>query len=453
MSGRLGYRVDRAFIGRRSGPDERRRYGARHDQDQRPLRGELRCVATHEPSGAFRRRTPVAGQRRPTGRSSPTDLWRPVWRPASCRSSGSSARRDGIDSRGMTAVVEKAHGRRPDPADGRLPVADDPRQARRRDEEEARARGRTRARCTRASRPRSTLRSASSTLPTVTDAPVTGKAPAGLNSTGPNSAASSASRRRSCSCSSAIWRWACRCYDGRPAFPKDARWAAVALGNLALMGTVRLGQGARGPRPRGSRRRDRARRPWRRARARRRARAAVLVALPPGAIGALAGPCSAPRPARYRRRAAAVDYATWAVLSLLLALLSVALGAESAGNDHGPADRAAVLLTNLLNFALDRVLIFGESACRRWESRVLAIATLVSRIGLIILWVVSRGRVRPFVRPFASSSPARAHCTAVLRRVAGGLPAQHSNSARLLRLDRLPRLDRAAGRRQRTPGF
>lgn len=84
--------------------------------------GELRCVATHEPSGATLT-TDAPRDNEGLGQSfSPTDLVATGL--ATCIMSilGIIARRDGIDLRGMTAVVEKHMVADPIRRIGRLPV-------------------------------------------------------------------------------------------------------------------------------------------------------------------------------------------------------------------------------------------------------------------------------------------------------------------------------------------
>lgn len=84
--------------------------------------GDLRCVATHEPSGATLR-TDAPKDNEGLGQSfSPTDLVATGL--ASCIMTilGIIGRRDGIELRGMTAVVEKHMVADPHRRIGRLPV-------------------------------------------------------------------------------------------------------------------------------------------------------------------------------------------------------------------------------------------------------------------------------------------------------------------------------------------
>lgn len=131
----------------------------------------------------------------------------------------------------------------------------------------------------------------------------------------------------------------------------------------------------------------------------------VLVALPLMAIGAFAGPLFRALDQPADVVPLAVDYATWAVPSLLPALMFVALRQSLQAMTTIRPIVAAVLLTNLLNFALDRVLIFGDFGLPAMGVEGAAIATLASRIAMTVLlawfaWPL----LRPLVRPFARSS-------------------------------------------------
>ncbi|MCC6781619.1 MAG: MATE family efflux transporter [Planctomycetes bacterium] len=97
----------------------------------------------------------------------------------------------------------------------------------------------------------------------------------------------------------------------------------------------------------------------------------------------------------------AVDYARWAVPSLLPALLFVALRQSLQAMTTVRPIVVAVLLTNLLNFALDAWLIFGGLGLPPLGVEGAAIATLVSRIAMtVLLAAIAWPLLRPLLRPF-----------------------------------------------------
>ncbi len=134
----------------------------------------------------------------------------------------------------------------------------------------------------------------------------------------------------------------------------------------------------------------------------------IVVALPLITIGCFAGPIFSWLGQPPDVVPLAVDYANWAVPSMLPALVFVALRQSLQAMTTLRPILAAVLVTNVLNFVADYALIFGKFGLPALGVEGAAIATLISRTAMAALlawlaWPVLAPLLRPF--EFAAFRP------------------------------------------------